>query len=724
MSERNKAYKSAEDNSSDIDLTRVIAQLIESRWLITGITSLCMVIAVLYAVLATPIYRSDALVQVEQNVANSLLSNISEMLPSGGSQPESAAEIELIKSRMVLGKTIDDLKLDTLIKQKYFPIFGQGWARIMKDKEGEIAISRFFPSADLEGDKIVLQVLSPQEYILTDNGDTLIKGKVGTFENQNGTTILVSDIKAKPGTEFSLVKKEKLQAYNDLLSSLDVADKGKDTGVLGLSLTGDDPISIQKVLNSIVYNYLQQNVERKSEEAEKSLIFVKEQLPGVREKLDAAEDKLNVYRRQNDSVDLSLEAKSALDSTVSIETQLNQSSFDEAEISKLYTKEHPNYKALLENRKTLEKEKAKLDERISKMPKTQQEILRLTRDVDASQQVYMQLLNKQQELAISKASTVGNVRIIDQAQTQIKPVAPRKLIIILLSAILGGMLAVGIVLLKSFLRRGIESPEQLENAGINVYASIPLSDWQVKNDRNAYSKKGSQTSNSDKIMAIGNPADLAMESIRSLRTSLHFALMDATNNILMISGASPGIGKTFVSINLAAVIAQTNKRVLLIDCDLRKGYMHEIFGVSNSAGLTDILSGQIGIEKGLQTINKINNLDFISRGKVPPNPSELLMHENFSKLLTWASSHYDFILVDTPPILAVTDAAIIGRHAGTNMLVTRFEQDTVKEVEFSIKRFEQNGVHIKGVILNAVIKRSSSYYGYNYYSYEYKSAKE
>ncbi|OQV66302.1 hypothetical protein AK51_10060 [Serratia nematodiphila DZ0503SBS1] len=175
-----------------------------------------------------------------------------------------------------------------------------------------------------------------------------------------------------------------------------------------------------------------------------------------------------------------MEAKSVLDTIVGVEAQLNELTFKESEISKLYTKEHPAYRALLEKRATLQKEKDKLNQRVSKMPQTQQEILRLTRDVDAGKEIYMQLLNRQQELSITKASTVGNVRIIDTAVTQPKPVKPKKTLIVIIFTLLGGIASVAVVLLKSVLHRGIESPEQLEDQGINVYASIPLSEWQQK----------------------------------------------------------------------------------------------------------------------------------------------------------------------------------------------------------------------------------------------------
>ena len=190
----------------------------------------------------------------------------------------------------------------------------------------------------------------------------------------------------------------------------------------------------------------------------------------------------------------------------------------------------------------------------------------------------------------------------------------------------------------------------------------------------------------------------------------------------MISGASPGIGKTFISANLAAVVAQTGTRVLFIDCDMRKGYAHELLGIDGKNGLSDVLSGKLTVDS---IIKKANNFDFIARGIVPPNPSELLMHNRFPELLTWASKHYDLVVVDTPPILAVTDAAIVGKQAGTSLMVAKFEQNTAKEVEISIKRLNQNGVEIKGVILNAVVRKSSNYYsyGYDYYDYSYKSSK-
>ena len=708
--------KSTVRDTDEIDLGRLLGELIDHRKLIISVTALVTLMSLVYVLFATPIYQADALVQVEQKQGNAILSNLSQMLPN--SQPQSAPEIALLQSRMILGKTVTDLNLQAKAEQDYFPILGRGWARLMGNQQGKIKITRLYlPESKDELPELTLTVKDNMHYTLTYD-DVEISGMVGRLLEHDGLSFKVDKIDAQPNTKFTITYVTKLKAITDLQNSFTVLDQGKDTGMLSLSLTGDDPELIKNIIDNISNNYLAQNISRQAAQDAKSLDFLNLQLPKVQNDLNIAEDKLNQYRRQKDSVDLSLEAKSVLEQIVNVDNQLNELTFRESEISQLYTKEHPTYKALMEKRKTLQDEKTKLNEKVSAMPKTQQEILRLSRDVESGQAVYMQLLNRQQELSIAKSSAIGNVRIIDTAVTETKPVKPKKMLIVLAGIALGLMVSIGLVLLRVFLRQGIESPEQLEERGINVYASIPVSE--------AFAKKAVQkqywtkTPNSEShgFLAVENPADLAIEAIRGLRTSLHFAMMEARNNVLMISGASPNAGKTFVSTNLAAVIAQTGKKVLLIDTDMRKSYTHKLFNLSNDNGLSDFLSGKTEMSKALKKVSPVD-FDFISRGAVPPNPAELLMHRRFGELISWASQNYDIVVLDTPPILAVTDAAIIGHYAGTTLLVARFEQNTAKELEVSFKRFEQSGVIAKGCILNGVIKKASSYYSYGYSNYGY-----
>ena len=188
----------------------------------------------------------------------------------------------------------------------------------------------------------------------------------------------------------------------------------------------------------------------------------------------------------------------------------------------------------------------------------------------------------------------------------------------------------------------------------------------------------------------------------------------------MITGPSPGVGKSFVTSNLAAVIAQSGKKVLLVDADMRKGYLHKVMRCQGEKGLSDILSGRITLFDAIQK-TQLNNLHVIAHGQVPPNPSELLMHENFSRFVKEISGMYDMVIFDTPPILAVTDAALVGSQAGTTLMVTRYGLNGVKEIEFAKRRLEQNGLLVKGVIFNAVVRKASTYSEYGYYQYDYQS---
>lgn len=715
MSEVTSSFNKNNNKTEDINLSDLIGVLRDNKWKITIITTLFTVLSITYALLATPIYSASALVQVEQTAGGNVLSKLSEIIPDG--KPESQTEIGLLQSRLVIGQTVDDLALDTVIKQRYFPIFGKGLSRLLGYPDGKIDISRLTVPDELLDTPFTLTVLSPNKYSISIN-DLTLQGKTGELLEENGISLLVSDISAKADTTFVVTKLAKLTAINNLLDNFSVTDMSKDSGMLQLTFKEESVKQATDILNSISNNYLQQNVGRKSEEAARSLDFLKEQLPLIRSKLDDAENSLNLYRQKNESVDLSLEAKSVLDNTVSLETQINELTFKEAEISKLYTRDHPAYRTLLEKKALLLKERDKLNVRISNMPKTQQEILSLTRDVQSGQEVYMLLLNKQQELNINKASTVGNVRIIDNAVADHKPVAPKKPIVVLVGMLLGLFISVVYCIVSKLLHSGIESSEQIEGLGLNVYATIPASKW-LKDKNQKLRRNKRKTIRSVNLLAKDNPTDLSVEAIRSLRTSLHFAMLQAENNILLISGATPEAGKTFVSCNLAAVIAQSDKKVLLIDADLRKGQVHHILGCSEKKGLSDILVGRDSYDLNIKK-TEIENLDFISRGQIPPNPSELLMNAKFKHLMVWAASKYDLVIVDTPPVLAVSDACIAAKYAGTTMLVARFQQNTLKEIEVSAKRFAQNNLTVNGIIFNGVEKTSHNYYEYGSYT-QYQS---
>lgn len=710
--------RSSVDNSSDeIDLGKLLGILLDAKWIILVTTFFFAVGGVAVALLSTPIYKADALIQIEQKSSGGISLLVGDMGELFSQESSATTEIEIIKSRMILGDTVDKFNLTTVAEPKYLPVIGKGLARIA-GKVNQIEISRYTVPEYAQEMKHTLVVLDAEKktyQLVRGDEQVVLKGVAGELAKNDGYELFVTELRSHNDQEFAIGQRSRLEAIEWLKQNLAISERGKQTGILQLSFEGENRKQIGELLNHISQTYFLQNVERNSAEAEKSLTFLKGHLPDIKTSLTTAEDTLNRFRQDNESIDLGLEAKSTLDVMVKLEAQLNELTFKESEISQRFTKDHPAYRSLLDKRETLLKERERLNQQVQKLPKTQREVLRMTRDVEVNQQIYIQLLNKVQELSIIKAGTVGNVRILDEAQSYAKPVKPKKPLIVVLATLLGGMLSVALVLVKAALHRGVENPDEIEQIGLSVYASVPKSNLQLELANKLARKKR----NTDlTLLAESNPADLSIEALRGLRTSLHFAMMEAKNNVLMISGPAPGIGKSFVSTNFAAVAAKTGQKVLLIDADMRKGYLQQCFGLNWENGLSDLLSGKVTRDVAVQSA-KVENLDIITRGQVPPNPSELLMHPRFKELVDWASEHYDLVIIDTPPVLAVTDPSIVGAIAGTTLMVARFGQNTVKEIDVARSRFEQAGIEVKGVILNAIEKKASSSYGYGYYNYSY-----
>ncbi len=711
--------RSSVDNSSDeIDLGKLLGILIDAKWFILVTTTLFAAGGVAVALLSTPIYKADALIQIEQKSSGGISSLVGDMGELFSQESSATTEIEIIKSRMILGGTVDKFNLTTVAEPIYFPVMGKGLARLAGEVN-QIEVSRYEVPDYAQGMKHTLVVLDAEKktyQLVRGDEQVVLQGVAGESAKSDGYELFVSELRSHTGKEFSLTQRSRLEAIEWLKRNLAISERGKQTGILQLSFEGENRKQISAFLNHISHTYFLQNVERNSAEAEKSLAFLKGHLPDIKNSLTTAEDSLNRFRQDNESIDLGLEAKATLDVMVKLEAQLNELTFKESEISQRFTKDHPAYISLLDKRETLLKERERLNQQVQKLPKTQREVLRMTRDVEVNQQIYIQLLNKVQELSIIKAGTVGNVRILDEAQSFASPVKPKKPLIAVLATLFGGMLSVAFVLVKAALHRGVETPDQIEQIGLSVYASVPKSSLQL-----ALAEKIKRKGKHNKELALlaeSNPADLSIEALRGLRTSLHFAMMEAKNNVLMISGPAPGIGKSFVSTNFAAVAAKTGQKVLLIDADMRKGYLQQCFGLKWENGLSDLLSGKITRDAAVQSA-KVENLDIITRGQVPPNPSELLMHPRFKELVDWASENYDLVIIDTPPVLAVTDPSIVGAIAGTTLMVARYGQNTVKEIDVARSRFEQAGIEVKGVILNAIEKKASSSYGYGYYNYSY-----
>ena len=721
-------------NTEDtIDLKELFFSLIAQWKLIALCVILSLVCALLYLRTTPDTYQVDALVQVEENKGASaaLLGDLSEMIEQ---KSPAQAEIEILKSRLVLGTVIDRLNLNIRIHGTEDSF----WSRLLNKHEYDSEYSaqsvlfkdnqksfdvRSFEIPDYYRDKSLLLRFSQGKFSLTDEETEQVVFSAPlnqTSQLQSEYGLWKVGIYSQDSFDSTyLIQKQSLPAaVRSLLTDYSVAEKGKMTGVLGLNYQGSDKQHITQVLNAILAAYSQQNIERRSAETAQTLKFLEDQLPELKQQLDVAEREFNRFRQQYNTVDVTKESELYLTQSVTLETQKAELEQKVAEASAKYTAEHPIMQQMNAQLTAINKKINELDGTLRRLPELQRQYLQLFREVEVKQQLYTGLLNSYQQLRIAKAGEIGNVRIVDTAVEPIEPIKPKKLQILILSIFLGGFLGTLLALLRNMLRSGVKDSTQIENElDLPVYATVPRSPVQESRIKLLKKKKNIP------ILAVKHSDDIAIESLRSMRTAIHFALSSAKNNIIMVSGPAPEVGKSFISTNLATILAQSQKRVLIIDADLRRGYLHKYFNHANQPGLADYLNGQTDLNQVIKA-TEVSGLDVIARGKSPANPSELLSTTQFATMLNQLSEQYDHILIDTPPILAVTDGIIISQHAGVNLVIARYAKTQMKELELTINRFEQAGVKVNGIILND-IQRSSAGYGYGYnYSYAYKANKD
>lgn len=721
-------------NTEDsIDLKELFFSLIAQWKLITLCVLLSIVCALLYLRTTPNIYQVDALIQVESNKGAS--SVLSANLATAIDQASPAqAEVEILKSRLVLGSVIDHLNLNIrisgtedsfwnrLIAKHEYDSEYSSQSVLFKDNQKSFDIRQFDIPQYFQDKNLILK-FAQGKYSLTDAATEQVVfsaplNQVSQLQSEFGGWKVAIFSQDNFNTSYILRKQSLPAAVSSLLSQYQVSEKGKGTGILELTYKGQDKQHITKILNATLAAYSQQNIERRTAETAQTLKFLEDQLPELKQQLDVAEREFNRFRQQYNTVDVTQESNLYISQSISLETTKASLEQQIAETSAKYTNEHPVMQQMNAQLGAINKRIAELDGTLKRLPELQRQYLQLFREVEVKQQLYTNLLNSYQQLRIVKAGEIGNVRIVDTAVEPIASIAPKKLQILILSVFLGGFLGTLLALLRNMLRSGIKDSNQIENElDLPVYATVPHSPVQESSIKILKKKKIIP------ILAVKSSDDIAIESLRSMRTAIHFALNSAKNNIIMISGPAPELGKSFITINLATILAQSDKRVLLIDADLRRGYMHKYFNYDPKPGLTEYLNGQQELGSIVRS-TEVENLSIMSRGKSPANPSELLSTQKFADMLTHLSSQFDHILIDTPPVLVVTDGIIISQYAGVNLVVARYAKTQMKELELTVNRFEQAGVKVNGFILNDIQREAGGYgYGYNY-AYAYKANKE
>lgn len=710
-------------------LAEYLAIVVDARWLVLAVLAAVLAAGAAYAVLAHRIYRTDVLLQVEENKGG--LNGLGDLSSLFSDASPAETEIEIIRSRSVVGAAVDALRLDVVAAPARFPLLGDAVARHHHGDApagawpgfgawawgGErIAVTRLDVPPALVGKALTLVAGPTGRYALRGpDGEALLDGEVGKAAAGGGVSLFVRELVARAGTRFTVKERARDVAVEDLQRELRIAEKGKKTGIVGMTLDGRDPRRIAAILDAIAQAYVRQNVDRGSAQAAQTLDFLEAQLPDVRKTLDAAEAALRDYQSKHGTVDLSLEAKAAVDRAADLEKAATELKLQRAELRQRFTDAHPAVVALDQKLAKLRNESAALEQQVRGMPGSEIEAARRMRDVKVSTELYMTLLNKMEELKVVKSGTIGTVRVLDGAIVPAEPVSPKTGVVLALSFLLGAALGLAAAFARHALTRGVEDPDELERTtSLAVYASIPHSAAQAQLAR-AGGKDGPPA-----LVAMTDPKDVAVESLRSLRTSVQFALLEARNNVVAIGGPAPGVGKSFVAANLAHLLGEQGRRVLLVDADMRRGHLHRFFGRPRTPGLADVLRGAAPLEDAARA-SAAANVTLLPTGAIPPNPAELVGSDRFQRLLEQLAGKYDVVLVDTPPILAVTDAALVARHAGVNLLVLKAGVHPMREVQHALRSLARGGIRVQGLVLNDVrIERGILKKGAYHYQYEYE----
>ncbi|WCM22604.1 polysaccharide biosynthesis tyrosine autokinase [Paraburkholderia bryophila] len=727
----------------------VIHAIIDNPACITGIAVAITMLASAYAFFSTPQFSADALVQIElprRNEFAELVSNLQEQ-PSSLSSPSTDTEIALIRSRTVIAPVISEYGLNILVTSHRLPLIGEiagAFATSSKPSDawdvsspirgdGPARIAMLEVPVSLQDRRLELKALAGDRYqLLDDKGTLLLEGRVGEPVRAGGVEIFVSRLAASAGERFTVVRLNEVTAIARFLKQLKVGEIGKETGVIQISFMDTDPRVAAAVTNSIAKNYIQSKLLREQTETNRTLASVNGKLPGLLANLQRSEAALQAHRVNSGSIHAASESQSYLAGNIGFVQQIAALNLQRTELLGRFNPESRPVRTIDAQLDDLHAAKSKLEARSHALPAVDRGSADLTRAVKVAQDVYVATLTKAHELALVRATTSGNATLIDAAVVPSTPVMPRRALIIALAMVLGGILGVTYVVARRYLSRSVGDADPVEKSmHFHLFGVVPFSREQARMDGlSRGSSAGRELSGRLKkfrllarghmkfakplsvavkgtLLAAACANDASTEALRGIRAMLDPRLKGGEDRVVAITSATPATGKSFVSANLAVLYAKTGKRVLLIDADLHRGRLADHFGLHHVAGLAELLAGDLSIEHAVRR-SDVENLSILPAGKYPENPAELLTTKLNPDFFAQFLSRYDLVLLDTPPVLAMTDALIVARHAGATVLVLRENTQTELEIGAALMCLDRAGAHVIGSVFNGVSARRSN----------------
>jgi tyrosine-protein kinase Etk/Wzc len=693
-----------------------------------------LLLSILYLLLAPSVYRVDALVQLDDRKQTSILTTSAQggalQLPSAPLQ----GEIDILRSRELLLKSVAAAGADIDIEvANRMPLIGRAYARwYVATQEGGVApaplgLSSFawggeqirlpvfeVPVAQLDRTFTMVGTGSRWE-LFDDNHQRVAQGRVGTLASflvdGQAARVLVAQLIGAPGVQFKIERHSPSVVYEDLLKKkLQITESTRLSGVIRIAYETNDRERGVRLLDELTRNYVQYTIQRRTSEAEQSLRFVEEQLPSLKKQLDASEHALATFRSRTNTLNVDQETQSMLLRSQLLSRDLVENQLKGQELAKGYLPNHPEMQAIQRQRQIIENEMKRVQSSISALPANQRDFVQLQRDAQTNATLYTALLTSAQELRLARAGMTASARVVDSPAATERPVKPQPVIVLSIGAALGLLAGVALAFVRAQLHPTVQDGEDIElQTGLATLAYIPESNRQRQMMR-WYMPRSEEP----RLLARRAPAEPAVESLRTFRSTLTLPTAAGIPKTLLIAAPTAGLGKTFIAANLAALLAAANKRVLLIDADLRRPRLHRYFDVPHGAGLAEVLSGRAKSTDVTQR-EVLPRLDLLLAGRSQHNPADLLASLGLRRLLDSLESRYDCVVIDSAPVLAVSDALSFAQCGLRTFLVARSERTTMRELREAGRRIDAVGGRVHGVLFNG-IKRARfgglSYYGY------------
>jgi tyrosine-protein kinase Etk/Wzc len=727
----------------------------------------------LYTFTMRPVYEASATLHVKDEKGGN--SELMDMLAMGSATPVDA-ELEILKSRTNAEKVVEQLRLN--------------WRIFDRPDNVTFRLLEFISTA--EEPSYTVELTGNGGYTVYDKDKKLIgTGRSDQLLRGPGLTLLLANLTGDKGDTFRLQIRPFNGTVAGLRSKIKASEVGKKTNIISVSYNDTNPKQARDVVNTLLRVYLDQSVGFKTEEANRTVGFVEEQLKELRVTLDSAEKDLQAYKSSSGVVQLDATAQQLITKLSGTEQQRTgitlrkkQTEFAvaslqdamrrgntyspaatqsdpvmstmanrlaELEVEKRgllsqATDKHPAVRAvqsqidelhqkiratyqnelntLAQQESDINTELGRYEGVLKTLPEAERDLAKLTRVTKVNADIYTFLLQKHEEARIARASTISNISIVDPAITPEQPVKPKKSKNLLLGLLVGCMLGVGLAFFQEYLDDTIKDVEGAKRElKWPLLAMIPCIDGGEGKEG-----EGKVDERKTSLISHTDPKSTISEAFRALRTGLHFSAVSKKKQVLLITSTFPGEGKSTISSNLACILSQTGARTVVIDCDLRRSTLHEKFALTKEPGLTNLLAGDLTLEQVIKH-TPIPNLDFISAGVTPPNPAELLGSREMADLVAELRTRYDTVLIDAPPVLAVTDAPLLTAVCDLVMVVLEAGRVPVKAARQMRETLLSVSAPVAGMIINDKSGKGREgygygkygYYGYGYYGYGYQN---